>query len=128
MLNCHGSFATASCLRCRTQFPGAAIEADVFASRVALCPLCLAEDRARAAASPTQRRKKMARAEWKEGGSESDDEEEEVWESEWAGKPLVKPDIVFFGEMLSDEFDRKLAEDREEVDLLIVVGTSLRVS
>ncbi|KAL8276995.1 hypothetical protein RQP46_010630 [Phenoliferia psychrophenolica] len=53
VLNCHGSFATASCLLCRTRFPG---------------------------------------------------------------------------EMLSDEFDRRLLEDREEVDLLIVIGTSLRVS
>jgi len=31
-------------------------------------------------------------------------------------------------EMLSDEFDHRLLEDREEVDLLIVIGTSLRVS
>lgn len=30
-------------------------------------------------------------------------------------------------EMLSDEFDHRLLEDREEVDLLIVIGTSLRV-
>lgn len=30
-------------------------------------------------------------------------------------------------EMLSDEFDRRLLEDREKVDLLIVIGTSLRV-
>lgn len=29
--------------------------------------------------------------------------------------------------MLSDEFDHRLLEDREEVDLLIVIGTSLRV-
>lgn len=126
MLNCHGSFATASCLRCRTQFPGSAIEADVFASRVALCPLCTAKDEAEAAAAPPKKEKKPP-AKWKEGG-ESESEDEDGWVSEWAGKPLVKPDIVFFGEMLSDEFDHRLAEDREEVDLLIVVGTSLRVS
>lgn len=30
-------------------------------------------------------------------------------------------------EALSDEFDHRLLEDREEVDLLIVMGTSLRV-
>lgn len=58
-------------------------------------------------------------------GSDGDDG---YAKSEWEGKPLIKPDIVFFGEMLSDEFDRKLLEDREEVDLLIVMGTSLRVS
>lgn len=30
--------------------------------------------------------------------------------------------------MLSDEFDRRLFQDREEVDLVIVIGTSLRVA
>jgi hypothetical protein len=70
----------------------------------------------------------------------------------WKDKAIIKPDIVFFGsvpsslrfdfewtyrslafpsryrENLSDEFDRKLLADRDEVDLLIVMGTSLRVS
>lgn len=132
MLNCHGSFATASCLRCRTQSPGSAIEADVFASRVALCPLCTAKDEAdaeAAAAVPGKKAKeKKAPATWKEGQKESDEDDDGGWVSEWVGKPLMKPDIVFFGEMLSDEFDHKLAVDREEVDLLIVMGTSLRVS
>ena len=125
MLNCHGSFATASCLRCRTQFPGRAIEADVFASRVALCPLCTKQDEAAAAAAPA---KKAPAKAWKEGQDSDSDDDEGGWASEWTGKPLVKPDIVFFGEMLSDEFDHRLVEDREEVDLLIVVGTSLRVA
>jgi hypothetical protein len=40
----------------------------------------------------------------------------------------VKPDITFFGEKLSDEFDRCLADDRFRVDLLLVIGTSLKVS
>jgi len=39
-----------------------------------------------------------------------------------------KPDITFFGEKLSDEFDHRLAEDRFKVDLLLVIGTSLKVS
>lgn len=89
---------------------------------------------------------------WDERKNGKDDQEEEEVH-EWRGKALVKPDIVFFGfvfslfsgfltledllanswwsglrsEMLSDEFDRRLLEDREEVDLLIVIGTSLRV-
>ena len=40
----------------------------------------------------------------------------------------LQPDITFFGEKLSDEFDKALAEDRPLVDLLIVIGTSLKVS
>ena len=41
---------------------------------------------------------------------------------------LFQPDITFFGEKLNDEFDRSLAEDRFKVDLLLVIGTSLKVS
>ncbi|KAI9096216.1 DHS-like NAD/FAD-binding domain-containing protein [Phlyctochytrium arcticum] len=41
---------------------------------------------------------------------------------------IMKPDITFFGEMLPDEFDRLFALDRQKVDLLIVMGSSLKVS
>jgi len=41
---------------------------------------------------------------------------------------LLKPDITFFGEKLTDDFDNSLAEDRFRVDLLLVIGTSLKVS
>ena len=40
---------------------------------------------------------------------------------------LVKPDIVFFGEPLSDRFMHKVNEDFPKCDLLIVMGTSLTV-
>jgi len=39
----------------------------------------------------------------------------------------MKPDIVFFGEGLSDEFHSSIARDKEHVDLLIVIGSSLKV-
>ncbi|BGP41156.1 NAD-dependent histone deacetylase sir2 [Rhodotorula kratochvilovae] len=135
MLNCHGSFATASCLLCKRRFPGAAIEADVFASRVPLCPVCTPEldaleaerVREKAEERPRKRKKVAGREAWEEEGESGEDDADEG-RSEWEGKALVKPDIVFFGEALSDEFDHRLLEDREEVDLLIVMGTSLRVS
>ncbi|GAA6040294.1 hypothetical protein JCM8097_009405 [Rhodosporidiobolus ruineniae] len=136
MLNCHGSFATASCLLCRRRFPGSAIEADVFASRVPLCPYCTAEQaelekqrEAERAKEPPRKKKKTGRAEWEESSDEdADGGEGDYGRSEWEGKAVIKPDITFFGEALSDEFDRRLLEDRDEVDLLIVMGTSLRVS
>lgn len=40
---------------------------------------------------------------------------------------MMKPDIVFFGEPLPDEFARKWKLDKPECDLLIVLGSSLQV-
>ena len=39
----------------------------------------------------------------------------------------MKPDIVFFGESLPEEFHNQIALDKEECDLLIVIGSSLKV-
>ena len=39
----------------------------------------------------------------------------------------MKPDIVFFGEGLSDQFHKTISQDKDEVDLLIVIGSSLKV-
>ena len=40
---------------------------------------------------------------------------------------IMKPDIVFFGEGLGDEFHNAVAKDKNEVDLLIMIGSSLKV-
>jgi NAD-dependent SIR2 family protein deacetylase len=41
----------------------------------------------------------------------------------------LQPDITFFGEDLPDEFGQRLVHhDRELVDLVIVIGTSLKVA
>eukprot|EP00403_Amphidinium_massartii_P028975 CAMPEP_0178404820 /NCGR_PEP_ID=MMETSP0689_2-20121128/18085_1 /TAXON_ID=160604 /ORGANISM="Amphidinium massartii, Strain CS-259" /LENGTH=628 /DNA_ID=CAMNT_0020025825 /DNA_START=275 /DNA_END=2161 /DNA_ORIENTATION=+ len=40
---------------------------------------------------------------------------------------LLRPDIVFFGEPLPEEFENKNGEDVRECDLLIVIGTALSV-
>lgn len=41
--------------------------------------------------------------------------------------PVMKPDIVFFGEGLSEDFHYSMTEDKDECDLLIVIGSSLKV-
>jgi len=43
------------------------------------------------------------------------------------GKAVLKPDIVFFGEALPDAFRVHVKQDVKEADLLIVMGSSLRV-
>lgn len=40
---------------------------------------------------------------------------------------IMKPDIVFFGEGLSDEFHDCMNADKQTADLLIVIGSSLKV-
>ena len=40
---------------------------------------------------------------------------------------IMKPDIVFFGENLPEFFHRAMKQDKDEVDLLIVIGSSLKV-
>lgn len=39
----------------------------------------------------------------------------------------MKPEIVFFGESLPESFRTCLEADREEADLVIVMGSSLKV-
>jgi len=40
---------------------------------------------------------------------------------------IMKPDIVFFGEGLPNEFHKAIEEDRAKADLVIVMGSSLKV-
>lgn len=40
---------------------------------------------------------------------------------------ILKPDIVFFGEGLPEEFHRTIEKDKVNADLLIVIGSSLKV-
>ncbi|VIO86948.1 Uncharacterized protein BM_BM418 [Brugia malayi] len=85
IVQCHGSFATATCRNCGLKVDSEAIREDIDSGRVAMCRVC---------SHP-------------EG--------------------VMKPDIVFFGEDLSDDFHEKMAEDREMVDLVVVIGSSLKV-
>ncbi|CAL8358053.1 unnamed protein product [Boreogadus saida] len=86
IIQCHGSFATASCLVCKHSVDCEAIREDIFNQVVPRCPRC--------ADIP------MA---------------------------IMKPDIVFFGENLPELFHRAMKQDKDEVDLLIVIGSSLKV-
>jgi len=42
-------------------------------------------------------------------------------------KAIIKPDIVFFGESLPVDFHRTISIDKDKCDLLIVMGSSLKV-
>ncbi|XP_076021718.1 NAD-dependent protein deacetylase sirtuin-1 isoform X2 [Genypterus blacodes] len=86
IIQCHGSFAAASCLVCKHKMDCEAIREDIFNQVVPHCPRCPEIPLA-----------------------------------------IMKPDIVFFGENLPEMFHRAMKQDKDEVDLLIVIGSSLKV-
>jgi NAD-dependent histone deacetylase SIR2 len=58
-------------------------------------------------------------------GDDTSDEDE--YDNPAAG--VMKPDITFFGEPLPDTFSERLTNhDKARVDLVIVIGTSLKVA
>ncbi|KAK0051010.1 NAD-dependent protein deacetylase sirtuin-1-like isoform X1 [Biomphalaria pfeifferi] len=87
VIQCHGSFATASCTVCGYKVESDAIQEDIFNQVIPHCPRC----------SPA------------------------------VHNAVMKPDIVFFGESLPEHFHNQMAADKDECDLLIVIGSSLKV-
>lgn len=92
VVECHGSFARATCTNCRFSVDGDVIRGDVFNQKVPLCPRCHVP------------------------GKEPED-----------GLGVMKPNIVFFGEQLGEDFHSSIDIDKEQADLLIIIGSSLKV-
>ncbi|KAI0294328.1 DHS-like NAD/FAD-binding domain-containing protein [Multifurca ochricompacta] len=109
VLQCHGSFATASCLDCRIRVPGNVIEQEIMQGEVPLCKTC---------SDSESRRRKRGKP------LDNEDEEDEPLFPPW----IMKPDITFFGEKLTDNFEDSLEKDRAQADLLLIIGTSLKVA
>ncbi|KIJ65176.1 hypothetical protein HYDPIDRAFT_88766 [Hydnomerulius pinastri MD-312] len=120
VLQCHGSFKTATCLQCQTKVPGAAIEREILEQRIPYCKACYEVHKASESQKnkPPKKKGKKKKNEWEEDSDESDE----------LPVGVMKPDITFFGEKLTNDFDQALIDDREKVDLLLVIGTSLKVS
>jgi len=101
VLECHGSFRTASCMTCGRKVDGLILHQQIVNKQIAYCRVChkLKED-GTTPISPVQTDPCYG---------------------------VMKPDIVFFGEGLPKSYDRHLESDRNRCDLLIVIGSSLKV-
>ncbi|KAF6210836.1 hypothetical protein GE061_013947 [Apolygus lucorum] len=98
VIECHGSFATASCTACGHKMSCDEIKPAILEQRIPFCEKC--------AANPDS--------------SLGEDATE-------CERGVMKPDIVFFGEGLPEAFHKAMEKDSDECDLLIVMGSSLKV-
>lgn len=74
VLQCHGSFATATCLHCRRSVDGTEIEKEILGKVVPLCSVCKAEAEAKKPSASEKKVKKGRKT--KKGRWDSDEEDE----------------------------------------------------
>jgi NAD-dependent histone deacetylase SIR2 len=126
LIQCHGSWATATCRKCKYNVPGEDIFDSVRAQKPADCKRCLEEI---AAQKPGLKRKRTSNGTVarKKRSSDEDSESDGAYDIPQPG--IMKPDITFFGEALPNDFFDRLKElDKDKVDLVIVMGTSMKVA
>ncbi|OWB81779.1 hypothetical protein B5S33_g398 [[Candida] boidinii] len=115
IIQCHGSFATATCITCKYKVPGHVLYANLRNKQIAYCPFCANERK--------NLLKKLEKYEDEDNGSN--------WNSRFfhiKSFGVMKPDITFFGEGLPIRFHSTIKDDLKECDLLICIGTSLKVA
>ncbi|KAF2472231.1 SIR2-domain-containing protein [Lindgomyces ingoldianus] len=125
LIQCHGSWATATCRKCKYRIPGEDIFDDIRAHKPAECARCVQEI---ATHKPGMKRKRSSNGHKKRRGPGDDDSDSDgAYDIPQPG--IMKPDITFFGEALpANFFDRLKTQDKDKVDLVIVMGTSMKVA
>eukprot|EP00092_Neocalanus_flemingeri_P035988 GFUD01039186.1.p1 GENE.GFUD01039186.1~~GFUD01039186.1.p1 ORF type:complete len:660 (-),score=191.77 GFUD01039186.1:211-2190(-) len=157
VIQCHGSFATASCMVCKVQVDAEVIRKDIFDQKIPLCQVCPKQDVEALLSGMTGCHKtdtavpvaslspkisdpspvasssntsidtptpSTSTAVPSPGPTTSAAEPQD---SLFSTVPVMKPDIVFFGEGLPDHFHNSITRDKSCCDLLIVIGSSLKV-
>lgn len=77
VLQCHGSFATASCIQCRRKVIGTEIEEEILAGQVPLCKVCDLEGSGVANNAKVPKKQLKTRKKKQKSGRWDDDESEE---------------------------------------------------
>lgn len=101
LIQCHGSFATASCVTCKYKVKGEKIFPQIRAQEIPYCHKC------------SKARKILL-------------QRDDAYVPESYG--VMKPDITFFGEPLPSRFHDMIKQDLSACDLIISIGTSLKVA
>eukprot|EP00292_Cryptomonas_paramecium_P005783 CAMPEP_0113719384 /NCGR_PEP_ID=MMETSP0038_2-20120614/35770_1 /TAXON_ID=2898 /ORGANISM="Cryptomonas paramecium" /LENGTH=380 /DNA_ID=CAMNT_0000647721 /DNA_START=62 /DNA_END=1200 /DNA_ORIENTATION=- /assembly_acc=CAM_ASM_000170 len=112
LVECHGTFASASCIDCRHP----ADPRDYLEQATAYAAMHDHTSSSSSAAAAAAMSEEEREAEARRGAPRC---------KQCGG--LIKPDIVFFGEDLPPAFAERRMEDMPRADLLLVMGTSLAV-
>lgn len=127
LIQCHGSFATATCQKCGYKVQGDTIFDDIKGGKIPRCERCIAALRSNNGMKRKRSYNKYTGKKSRRSRSSEDDDDDDQYDIPAAG--IMKPDITFFGEELPHEFQQRLTKhDRDLVDLVIVIGTSLKVA
>lgn len=118
VVECHGSFATASCTKCGIVVTADEIREDVLAKRIPMCAICNPID----ASSSSTTNSTESQSKRMTYSSSMTEGYKDLYE-----KGILKPDIVFFGESLPEVFHPAINADRQLCDCLLVIGSSLKV-
>jgi NAD-dependent histone deacetylase SIR2 len=123
VIHCHGSWKSAKCRKCKTTVPGEQIFDALRRKVVATCQSCTLQAEGLKRKRPTGASKPRKKT---TAGDFEDDEDED---DDIPTPGVMKPDITFFGESLPKIFyDTVNGIDRPLVDLVIVIGTSMKVA
>lgn len=126
LVQCHGSFATASCVKCGAKVRGEEIYPELREGVVPRCKQCITAIQ-EALGMKRKRSKKTGKRRVRRFNGSPDSSSDSDDDIPDAG--VMKPDITFFGEALPDTFSERLTNhDKNLVDLVIVIGTSLKVA
>ncbi|KAJ5089495.1 hypothetical protein N7532_008179 [Penicillium argentinense] len=127
IVQCHGSFATATCTKCHFKVSGDTIFSDIKEGNIPECSACRQSIEAEALKPQGLKRKRSSNGYQKDRKDSQDSSDEDDYNIPTPG--VMKPDITFFGEGLPDEFGQRLIHhDKDLADLVIVIGTSLKVA
>lgn len=119
LVQCHGTWDTATCMSCGKVTPAKKYLPIVYEAGFPRCK-CGGVDVQ--TISPAKRKPKKRKRAVYEGDSDHSSDDGAT-----TPRGLFKPDITFFGEPISEVYAPRLEADKEAIDLLIIIGTSLKV-
>lgn len=141
VIQCHGSFATATCMQCRHKVLAKEIEEVIMNQEIPYCKDCnkretfinadthrLVTDEINSVVNNKSASNANQMPKTQIDNDTLVNRDSDIDDQIIKNNPgILKPDIVFFGEGLGDEFHHAIATDKQDADLLIMIGSSLKV-
>ena len=144
IINCHGSWDTATCMTCKGK---ASADAYLPVVHQGSLPLCMCakpverepgtiskrpmRDRPKKAKEEVEylqtTKPKLRKAESTSSLKKRKRNDQDETEDPQSRPGLLKPDVTFFDEGISKAYEPRLLQDATKVDLFIIIGTSLPV-